>query len=212
MLLTPTSLPSPPALSGTFWNLTKIALQICDSVKPVNGAPETVNEALSPGSKPSFTEPPLKFPELPVRNAKSNTAELKPCGTFPTSASEKMKFADKLGACMPVKLFSPEALALPSGGKSKPMLVIVEVDPGGVMADVFVMVKVKVFVCELNSQTTVAVEAWPESTPATVIVSARTLAALANTKSAASEKTNLLNRDMGTPPCCASKLHPPCRI
>ena len=64
---TPTSLPSPPgASSGTFWNLTKIALQICASVKPVKAAPETVNEALSPGVRPSFTEPPLKFPELPV--------------------------------------------------------------------------------------------------------------------------------------------------
>src|SRR5688572_28358565 len=150
-----TSLPSPPATSGTFWNLTKIALQICSSVKPENAAPETMYEALSPGSKPSFTEPPLKLPELPVRNAKSNTVELKPCGTFPTSASENPKFADMLGACMPVKPFSPEPLALPAGGKSKPMLVIVEVDPGKVIADVFVIVKVKVFVCELNSQTTV---------------------------------------------------------
>ena len=63
------------------------------------------------------------------------------------------------------------------------------------MADVFVIVKVKVFVCELNSQTTVAVEACLESTPAIVIVSARTVA-VANTKSAANEKTSLPNRDM----------------
>ena len=187
----PTSLPT----TGTFWNLTKMALQISASVNPVNAAPETVNEALSPGSKPSFTEPPLKLPDGPVINAKSNTAELKPCGTFPTSPSEKMKFDDRLGACMPVKPFSPEELALPTGGKSKPMPVIVDVDPGCVMADVFVIVKVKVFVCELNSQTTVAVEAWPESTPEMVMVSARTVA-VANTNSAANEKTNLLNRDM----------------
>src|SRR5215212_7582895 len=59
------------------------------------------------------------------------------------------------------------------------------------------MVKVKVLVCELNSQTTVAVENWPVSTPVTVMVSARTVApALAITKSAASEKINLPNRDM----------------
>jgi hypothetical protein len=49
----------------------------------------------------------------------------------------------------------------------------------------------------LNSQTTVAVEAWPELTPEMVIVSARTVAeALANTSSAANEKTNLPNRDI----------------
>jgi hypothetical protein len=54
-----------------------------------------------------------------------------------------------------------------------------------------------VFVWELNSQTTVAVENWPESTPVIVIVSARTLAlAAANTNNAASEKTVLPNRDM----------------
>jgi hypothetical protein len=57
-----------------------------------------------------------------------------------------------------VKPFNPEALALPNGGKSKPIPVIVEVDPGCVMAEVFVIVKVNVLVCELNSQTTVAVE------------------------------------------------------
>jgi hypothetical protein len=71
------------------------------------------------------------------------------------------------------------------------------------------MVKVKVFVCELNSQTTVAVENWPDSTPVTVIVSARTVAALANTNSAANENTNLPNRDMKTSLCCASNIHPP---
>ena len=52
-----------------------------------------------------------------------------------------------------------QALALPMGGRSKPMPVIVDVEPGCVMADVFVIVKVNVLVCELNSQTTVAVEA-----------------------------------------------------
>jgi hypothetical protein len=58
----PTSLPT----IGTFWNLTKIALQICASVNPLKAAPDTVNDALSPGNKPSFTEPPLKLPEGPV--------------------------------------------------------------------------------------------------------------------------------------------------
>ena len=57
-----------------------------------------------------------------------------------------MKFDDRLGACIPVKPFNPEALAFPSGGKSKPMPVIVDVEPGWVIADVFVIVKVKVFV------------------------------------------------------------------
>jgi len=164
-------------------------------VKPVNAAPETTNEALSPGSRPSFTDPPAKLG--PVIKPKSSTTELKPAGTFPKFPSEKVKFDDRLGACMPVKPFSPDALAFPSGGKSKPMPVIVDVDPGCVMADVFVMVKVKVFVCELNSQTTVAVAAWPELTPEMVMVSARAVAAaLANTSSAANEKINLPNRDM----------------
>jgi hypothetical protein len=97
---------------------------------------------------------------------------------------------------MPVKPFNPEALALPVGGKSKPIPVIVEVEPGWVMAEVFVMVKVNVLVCELNSQTTVAVENWPESTPVTVIVSALTVLAPAKTRSAAIEKISLRNRDM----------------
>src|SRR5438045_7794223 len=88
------------------------------------------------------------------------------------------------------------------------MPVIVEVDPGCVMADVFVIVKVKVLVCELNSQTTVAVENWPEPTPATVMVSARTLAlAAAITSSAASEHTNF-NGDIERPPCTVSQIHP----
>ena len=86
------------------------------------------------------------------------------------------------------------------------MPVIVDVDPGCVIADVFVIVKVNVFVWELNSQTTIAVEASPEVTPETVIVSARTLVpATANTNSAANEKTNLPNRDMGFPPCICQK-------
>jgi hypothetical protein len=156
-----------------------------------------VNEALSPGNRPSFTEPPEKVPDGPVRNAKSSTDELKPCETLPTSASEKVKLAVRLGACMPVKPFKPEALALPTGGKSKPMLVIVEVDPGCVIFDVFVTVKVKVLVCESKSQTIVAVENCPESTPTTVIVSARAvMLALAITNRAAIERTSLLNRDM----------------
>jgi len=41
-----------------------------------------------------------------------------------------------------------------------------------VIADVLVIVNVNVFVWELNSQTTVAVEACPEFTPEIVIVSA----------------------------------------
>jgi hypothetical protein len=90
---------------------------------------------------------------------KSSTVELKFAGTLPRSASENVKFEERLGACMPVKPFNPEELALPPGGKSKPIPVIVEVDPGCVMAEVFVIVKVKVLVCELNSQTTVAVAA-----------------------------------------------------
>ena len=77
---------------------------------------------------------------------------------MPAAASVNTKFADRLGACIPVNPFSPEALAFPNGGKSKPIPVIVEVDPGVVMAEVLVIVKVNVFVCELNSQTTVAVE------------------------------------------------------
>src|ERR1051326_8476619 len=77
------------------------------------------------------------------------------------------------------------------------MPVIVEVEPGCVIADVFVIVKVNVFVWELNSQTTTAVEAWPELTPEMVIVSARTLVlATANTNSAANEKTNLPKWDI----------------
>src|SRR5688572_16233986 len=121
---TPTSLPAP---KFTFWNLTKIALQICSSVNPVNAAPETVNDILSPGANPSFTEPPAKL--APVMNPKSSTAALNPCGTLPRSASENVKFPPNPEAD-PEKPFKPEALALPSGGKSKPMPVIVEVDPG----------------------------------------------------------------------------------
>ena len=105
-------------------------MQIWSAVKPAKAAPETVNDALSPGSSPSFTDPPEKLPDGPVVNPKSSTAELKPCGTFPRAPSEKVKFDDKLGACIPVKPFRPEALALPSGGKSKPMPVMVEVEPG----------------------------------------------------------------------------------
>ena len=92
---TPTSLPA----TGTFWNRTKMALQICVSVNPVNAAPVTVNEALSPGNSPSFTEPPLKLPEGPVVKPKSSTTLLKPAGTFPKAPSEKLKVEDKLGAC-----------------------------------------------------------------------------------------------------------------
>ena len=75
-----------------------MALQICDSVNPVNAAPETVNEALSPGNSPSFGEPPAKLPEGPVVKPKSSTTLLKPAGTFPKSASEKLKVEVRLGA------------------------------------------------------------------------------------------------------------------
>ncbi len=108
---------------------------------------------------------------------------------------------ERLGACDPVKPFSPEALAFPVGGKSKPIPVMVAVDPGDVIAEVLVMVKVSVLVCELNSQTTVAVEIWPEPTPTMLIVSARTLeVAAAITNTAAKEMRKRLNRGMRIPP------------
>src|SRR5689334_5553640 len=131
-----------------------MALQIWSAVKPVKAAPETVNDALSPGNNPSLTEPPAKLPEGPVVNPKSKTALLFPCGTVPRSASEKLKLDVRLGACVPVNPFSPDALAFPSGGKSKPMPVIVDVEPGCVIAEVLVIVNVSVLVCELNSQVT----------------------------------------------------------
>jgi len=75
--------------------------------------------------------------------------------------------------------------------------VITDVDPGDVIAEVFVTVRVKVLVCELKSQTIVAVEAWPELVPTIVIVSARAvIPALAITRKAATDQTSLLNRDM----------------
>lgn len=77
------------------------------------------------------------------------------------------------------------------------MPVIVDVEPGDVIADVFVMVKVNVLVCELNSQTTVAVEAWPEFTPVIVSVSALTVALTPAMRiSAASDKICFLKRDI----------------
>ena len=174
-----------------------MALQICSSVNPVNAAPLTVNEALSPGNSPSFTDPPEKLPEAPVVKPKSSTTLLKPAGTLPKAASEKLNVEETLAACEPVKPFSPEAFAFPVGGKSNPIPVMVEVDPGIVIAEVLVIVKVKVLVCELNSQTTVAVENWPEPAPTMVIVSARTLEeAAAITNNAAVEITNRLNRGM----------------
>jgi len=101
---------------------------------------------------------------------------------------------------MPVKPFKPEALALPPGGKSNPIPVIVEVDPGDVIFEVFVIVKVKVLVCELKSQTIDAVEAWPEPAPTIVIVSARAVIPTLATTRKASEQTSLLNRDMKNAP------------
>src|SRR5688500_12344474 len=97
--------------------------------------------------------------------AKSRTAGgglPNPCGTVPSAASVKVKVDVRLGACTPVKPSRPEGLALPLGGKSKPIAVMVEVEPGVVIAEVFVIVKVNVLVCELNSQTTTAVENAPE--------------------------------------------------
>lgn len=131
-------------------------LQICVSVSPAKPAPVTVNVADSPGRRPSFTEPPEKLPLLPVMNPKSSTAELNPCDTLPRSASEKVKVEKALGVCDPEKPLRPEALAFPMGGRSKPMPVMVEVEPGCVIADVLVMVNVKV--PPVNVQTTVAVE------------------------------------------------------
>jgi hypothetical protein len=113
-----------------------------------------------------------------------------------------VKLAVRLGACIPEKPFNPEALAFPNGGKSKPMPVIVEVEPGCVICEVFVIVKVKVLVMELNSQTTVAVEYWPESTPEIVIVSARvTDAAIVRTATDAMEKSNLRILGIKSPVC-----------
>ena len=93
-----------------------MALQICSSVNPVNAAPEIIKDALSPGCNPELGSPPVKFE--PVMNPKSKTVELNPSGTFPRSPSEKVKLEDKLGACIPVKPFNPEAEALPVGGRS----------------------------------------------------------------------------------------------
>lgn len=174
-----------------------MALQICDSVNPENAAPVTVNEALSPGNSPSFGEPPLKLPEGPVVKPKSSTTLLNPAGTLPKAPSEKLKVEVRVGACEPVKPFSPDELALPSGGKSYPIPVIVDVEPGDVIAEVFVMVKVSVFVWELNVHSTDAVEAWPEFTPEIVMVSAFTVAltpAINNTT--ANVKILLPNRDI----------------
>jgi hypothetical protein len=148
-------------------------LQICASVKPVNPAPLTVKLALSPGRRPSLTSPPAKVPLTPVTKPKSRT--LANPGTAPRSASENEKFEDSEGACMPVNPFSPEALALPSGGRSNPIPVMVDVLPGSVIADVFVIVKVNVFVWLLNSHTVVAVDDWPDDTPTMSMVSARTV-------------------------------------
>ena len=67
---------------------------------------------------------------------------------------------------------------------------MVDVEPGDVIAEVFVIVNVNVFVCELKLQTIVAVESWPDVTPVTVIVSARVVtAAPLNIKSAANERS-----------------------
>src|ERR1044072_1442842 len=88
------------------------------------------------------------------------------------------------------------------------MPVIVDVEPGCVIADVFVIVTVKVFVWELNSQTTVAVAACPELTPEMVMVSARTFVLTPHkTSTAANEKISLPNRHMRFPPCYLALLY-----
>lgn len=62
------------------------------------------------------------------------------------------------------------------------------------MADVFVIVNVKVLVAELNSQTTVAVENCPELAPTILIVSACvTVAARVRTTNDAKEKNSFRN-------------------
>jgi hypothetical protein len=150
-----TSVPPEPAAVGTDSKYTKMELARSASVKPANAAPDTVKDALSPGKRPNAPVPELKLP--PVKKPKSSTALLKP-GTLPSTPSEKLKVEDRLGACMPLKPFRPDALALPAGGRSNPIPEIVEVEPGIVIADVFVSVNVNVLVWELNSATSVAVE------------------------------------------------------
>src|SRR5262245_59777484 len=82
---------------------------------------------------------------------------------------------------------------------------MVEVDPGCVMAEVLVTVKVKVLVCALNSQTTVAVEKLPLCTPSLNTVSACALTEKhAMRATAPSVRKNLRNRAM-TPPCSCPK-------
>lgn len=78
---------------------------------------------------------------------------------------------------------------------------MVEVEPGDVMFDVFVIVNVKVLVAALNSQVTEAVEAFPLPTPTTVMVSACAVAeTTARMPTALNEKNNFRNRDI-FPPC-----------
>ena len=122
-------------------------------------------------------------------------------GTFPRSPSEKLNVDDRLGACVPVNPLRPEGLALPCGGKSKPMPVMVDVDPGEVMFDVFVIVKVSVLVCELNSQTTVAVDACALLAPTIVIVSARAVLTRHIEILKALAKMNSLRNENIAPPC-----------
>jgi hypothetical protein len=132
-----------------------------------------------------------------VVKPKSSTTLLNPAGTFPRSASEKSKVDERLGACVPVNPLSPELLALPSGGKSKPMLVIVEVDPGDVRADVLVIVNVSVLVCELKEQSTVAVETFPLFVPVMIIGSACAVAVnMAKTPTALKDNKNLRTQDI----------------
>ena len=68
---------------------------------------------------------------------------------------------------------------------------IVDVEPGCVMFDVFVMVNVNVLVWELNSQTTVAVEACPVETPTIWMVSALTELVAALIMSTAIDRNSL---------------------
>jgi hypothetical protein len=69
-----------------------------------------------------------------------------------------------------------------------------------VIAEVFVIVNVNVLVCALNSQTTVAVEKLPLSTPEIVIVSACAVAeTMAKMLTALNEIKNFRNGDISPP-------------
>src|ERR1043165_6199092 len=77
------------------------------------------------------------------------------------------------------------------------MPVMVDVEPGWVMPEVLVIVKVNVLVCELKLETTVAVDVRPELSPVTVMVSAQTTGPVpAMMDRAATERIDLPYRRM----------------